>query len=106
MDWALRVAECSVLLLLVLVATRLGRHADGAGKPVIEEAAQHGLRDWLNLWAMFIGFLLIAVFCWLLATSILGDGWPASCVALCIFFGIGVNVLDDECCDSEENPKL
>lgn len=106
MDWAVRAGEWSILVVLILVATRLSRHAYGAGKVVIGEDAHRGLRDALNLWATFIGILLIAVFCWLLASSILGEGWAASCVALCLFFAIGVNVLDDECNDSDENPKL
>ena len=106
MDWLFTAGELSGLLLLILVAMRLThRHAYTANKLVIGAEEHHGLHELFNAWAAFIGILLIAVLCWLLATSVFGEGWQASCLALAIFFLIGLNLLDDECTDSDENPK-
>lgn len=106
MGWLFKSAELSGLLVLILVAASLHRRAYGTGRVVIGEETHHGLRDVLNLWAAFLGILLIAILCWFLATSILGEGWPASCVAVLLFFAIGLNLMDDEFGDSDENPKL
>lgn len=105
MDWLFRAAELSGLLVLILVASRLHRRAYGAGRVVIGEETQHGLREILNLWAAFLGILLIAILCWFLATSILGEGWPASCVAVLLFFAIGLNLMDDEFDDSDDSDE-
>ena len=95
MDSAIAIAELSGLAMLLLVAIALGRRLHGADRIVIGEDAQHSLRDELNLWAAFVGILLIAVFCWLLAWSMLGEARSATMLAICIFLVIGANLLDD-----------
>jgi len=88
MDSAIAIAELSGLAMLLLVAIALGRRLHGADRIVIGE-------DELNLWAAFVGILLIAVFCWLLAWSMLGEARSATMLAICIFLVIGANLLDD-----------
>jgi uncharacterized membrane protein len=95
MNSVITIAELSGLAMLILVAIALGRRLYGAGKVVIGQDAQHSVRDALNQWAAFVGIVLIAVFCWLLAWSMLGEARSATMLAICIFIGIGANLLDE-----------
>jgi hypothetical protein len=97
MNWLFIAGELLGLGALILIAICLNHpHAYGTVRTVVTDHAHHSLREALNLWGAFIGILLIAVLCSLLTSSILGEGWPASCLALAIFFIIGLNLLDDE----------
>jgi len=95
MDSLVTIAELSGLAMLILVAIALGRRLYGAGRVVIGQDPQHSVRDALNHWALFVGILLIAVFCWLLAWSMLEEARSATMLAICIFIGIGANLFDD-----------
>ena len=89
------IAELSGLAMLILVAIALGHRLHGAGRVVIGHDAQHDVRDALNQGAAFVGILLIAVFCWLLSWSMLEEPRSATVLAICIFIGIGANLLDE-----------
>ena len=57
--------------------------------------ALHRSAHLLYVSALFAGVLLIAVLCGLLASSMVGQGWLASCLAILMFMGIGANLADE-----------
>lgn len=67
------------------------------GAPGTSTIGHTKLRDrgyFFKGWVIFFGVLLIAVFCWLLGSSIFDEGWLANGFALFLFVGIGANLLD------------
>jgi hypothetical protein len=71
----------------------------GPAEPYISKegasAALHRSAQLLYVSALFAGVLLIAVLCGLLASSMAGQGWLASCLAILLFMAIGANLADE-----------
>ena len=86
------------LLLGVAFAGWAGGALDKKGAA---SATLHSAAHLLYLSAIFVGVSLIAVLCGLLAFSMLGQSWLASCLAIAMFMGIGANLIDEDFGDSD-----
>jgi hypothetical protein len=69
--------------------------AESSYKKERASAAPHRSAQLLYVSALFVGVLLTAVLCGLLASSMVGQGWLASCLAILLFMGIGANLADE-----------
>ena len=95
MDAIIRLPELLGWAIFGLVGIQvIGWAYEAPGKTTIAHPELRDRAYFFKGWAIFFGVLLIAVFCWLLGSSIFDEGWLANGFAFFLFVGIGVNLLD------------
>ena len=78
-----------------MVVTATGRTSGALHRKEGASAVLHRSTHLLYVSALFAGVLRIAVLCGFLASSMVRQGWLASCSAIWLFMGIGANLADE-----------